>query len=127
MKHIYYSLILCIVIYSILTTNEKFDIKNYFKDLKGDFNSDENVGKAILGCLYGLTLLLFTLIKYIGLFTYNWWLFAILIIKDIIITLIRKKYTNFTLGVVGNIITVSFLIFAILNTYHFHIDVQLFN
>lgn len=127
MKHIYYTLILCIVIYTILTTHEKINLKNHFKDIKGDFNSDENIGKAFLGCLWGLLLIVFTLIVYIGLFTYNWWIFAILIIKDISVTLITRKYPNFTLGVAGNVISASFLIFAILNTYHFHIDVQLFN
>ena len=126
MKHIYYTFVVCIIIYSILTIKKDLRPETYFKKLKNTSDlGKENLGESLIGCSIGVLLILFTLISYLGLLTSNWWLFLILVIKDIMTMLIRKIFPNFTLGVLNNIITILVLAFAVINTYHIH--VQIFN
>lgn len=134
MKHIYYLIGILYVVYELgwLTspiekTKKYLSLVALMKEHKGkewDDYSSEFKGR-IKAKWYMILLVTWPLV---GLFTYNWVVFAALIIIAKFLDLGRKISDNLYYSAVvlwvGSLVGFSLSLFAILNSYHLHIDLS---
>lgn len=100
------------------------------KEKGGDWNNfSEEYKKLLIGQLYNLPLFLWL---FIGLFTFNWFAFLVILVFNIFIVLPLSKivykslYLYTTIHWLNSLIGFGFGLFVIINSYHLKIDLYQF-
>lgn len=81
------------------------------------YEDGDNRGGGV--CLFIIFQLLYIIWCLVGLFSSQWIVFIVIFIMS----LLHKLWKSYVGNFIDSFITVSLLIFALLNTYHFHINV----
>ena len=103
----------------------KYDVlSKEFKNKKWDDYSDEYKGMLKSKLLFHLPMILW---MFLGLFTYNWGLFACFLFFEIFITsplsrLFKYNYVYTFIHWVNSVIGFCFSLLVLINAYHLHID-----
>ena len=115
MQHIFYVLLLIPIMYELIVLYNTKKIHAKVKKMKGSNRKWDQMTDNEK--LLSVTTLMYLLITFFGLFTFQWYLFLFLILT----TLIPKK-SSITFRFIDSLIGMLILIFAIVNKYHLRID-----
>lgn len=134
MKHIFYFIGIFFVLYELywiinpvamVRNNKRFiELGKIEKDLKWDKNSDEY---KTLYISTGLTSFVFLLYFFIGLLSFNWVAFALILAFNIVIIMPISRLTRYSFAYtalhwINSVIGLVFGVFVIVNSYHLKID-----
>ena len=134
MKHIFYLIGICFVIYEmmwILTPREEAEKSKKLHDLQKQHKGKklDEYSKEYTDILWsrGLVSLIFSFWMFAGLLTFNWVAFLALLIFNFVIIapiskLFRYSFAYTALHWVNSIIGFAFGLFVIVNSYHLKID-----
>ena len=113
MKTVFYLFAILPIIQEIMVLNEPKKWHNFAKRIKGiQKGHPDYENKMILG----IFTMFYMVWAFIGLFSFQWWAFALLFI----ISFIPKKWVWYRW--LDALISVIILFFVVLNNFHFHIN-----
>lgn len=92
------------------------------KKIETNQMTTEQKNFVVKGCLFVLFHILYLLWAFLGLFTFQWPIFLFMFILGFIGT-IKYLKDNETWNSIDGVISIFLLLFVVLNTYHFKIDV----
>lgn len=118
MIHLFYLCSVVFIIYSTFSMINPKKLSNFFSEFKV-LKDSENLpqDKVAMGCLLALISIFFLIWVLVGLLTFQWPLFILLLVLSY--TPSRHYVVRFIKSFVITII----IIFILLNAYHFNIDV----
>lgn len=109
---LFYLAVLSCIIIEIVQLSETKRIVNSLYRYKEDKKTSTNLAIYTCACLYYWT------ISFIGLLSFQWYLFLLIIIMGLI-----PKGKNIWIRKFDSIASVIILLFIVLNKYHFHINI----
>lgn len=113
MEHIFYLLLILpflLEVESIINPSGRLKLRNLSKKLKKEEVKFDDWPSELKATSY-LALIYFTLV-FVGLFTFQWYIFLIILALSFI------PKANKLLIVIDGVITLSLLVFALINKYH---------
>lgn len=118
MIHLFYLSSIVFVIYSIFSMINPKKLTNFFSSFKELKNSKELTNdKIATGCLLALISVFFLIWVLVGLLTFQWPLFILLLVLSYI------PARHYVIRFIKSFVVTNLLIFILLNAYHFNIDV----
>lgn len=117
-KFIFYFIGIFIICYEIAAISKKTQIHDFFIKVK---TSDSNLKLTTIEAIFIFINIFYFIWAMIGLFSSQWVVFLSLTILSFS-GITFKKYINYR--IIDSVLSIALILFAILNTYHLHINLK---
>lgn len=122
MTHVFYLFGVLFIIYSMIIMASYKEYTNFLNKLKQkqDKQDKPDTTAALTGCFIALVSVGFLFWSVLGLLTFQWPVFVLLIVFSFIPT------KHYVIRLFKSLVILAILVFIVLNAYHFNIDVLSF-